>query len=109
LYSYSASADILGKKEVSTGQFMVSNSDLETINTKAYFDLLKTLSNENNGDFVYYKNAIELRNSLKNKGLINKVISNEEMKDLINIKWILFLLIVLASFEWAFRKYLGGY
>ena len=109
LYSYSASADILGKKEVSTGQFMVSNSDLETINTKADFDLLKTLSNENNGDFVYYKNSIELRNSLKNKGLINKVINNEEMKDLINIKWILFLLIAIASFEWAFRKYLGGY
>ncbi|MBK6978765.1 MAG: hypothetical protein IPH28_18110 [Cytophagaceae bacterium] len=88
---------------------MVSNSDIETINVKADFDLLKTLSNENNGDYVYYKNVIELRNSLKSKGLINKVVSNEEMKDLVSLKWILFLLIALASFEWGYRKFLGGY
>jgi len=109
LYSYTATAEILGKKETATGQFMVSNSDIETINVKADFDLLKTLSNENNGDYVYYKNVIELRNSLKSKGLINKVVSNEEMKDLVSLKWILFLLIALASFEWSYRKFLGGY
>jgi hypothetical protein len=109
LYSFTAEAVILGKKEVTTGQFLVSQSDLELENLVADHNILRTLSNENNGDFVNYKNIIELRKSLENKGLVNKVVSNEELLDFINLRWILALLIALVSIEWAFRKYFGGY
>lgn len=109
LYTFTAEAVILGKKEVTTGQFLVTQSDLELENLVADHNILRTLSNENNGDFVNYKNIIELRKSLESKGLVNKVVSNEELLDFINLRWILTLLIVLASIEWAFRKYFGGY
>ena len=109
LYSFEAEAVILGKKEVTTGQFLVTQSDLELENLVADHNILRTLSNENNGDFVNYKNIIELRKSLESKGLVNKVVSNEELKDFINLRWILALLIAFAAIEWAFRKYFGGY
>ncbi|OYU68038.1 MAG: hypothetical protein CFE22_01635 [Cytophagaceae bacterium BCCC1] len=109
LYTFTAEAVILGKKEGTSGQFLVTQSDLESENLVADHNILKTLSNENNGDFVNYKNIIELRKSLENKGLVNKVVSNEELKDFINLRWILALLIAFAAVEWALRKYFGGY
>jgi hypothetical protein len=109
LYNFEANATILGKNEVTSGQFLVSQSDLETENLVADHNILKTLANENNGDFVNYKNIVELRKSLETKGLVNKVVSNEELKDFINLKWVLFLIIALATIEWALRKYFGGY
>lgn len=109
LYTFTAEAVILGKKEGISGQFLVTQSDLELENLVADHNILKTLSNENNGDFVNYKNIIELRKSLENKGLVNKVVSNEELKDFINLRWILALLIAFAAVEWALRKYFGGY
>lgn len=109
LYNFEANATILGKNEVTSGQFLVSQSDLETENLVADHNILKTLANENNGDFVNYKNIVELRKSLETKGLVNKVVSNEELKDFINLKWVLLLIIALATIEWALRKYFGGY
>ncbi|MCP9748350.1 VWA domain-containing protein [Lacihabitans sp. CS3-21] len=109
LYTFTAEAVILEKKEGTSGQFLVTQSDLELENLVADHNILKTLSNENNGDFVNYKNIIELRKSLENKGLVNKVVSNEELKDFINLRWILALLIAFAAVEWALRKYFGGY
>jgi hypothetical protein len=109
LYNFEASAVILGKNEMTTGQFLVTKSDVESDNIVADHNILKTLSNENNGDFVNYKDIIELRKSLENKGLVNKVVSNEELKDFINLRWILTLLIAFAAIEWALRKYYGGY
>lgn len=109
LYTFTAEAVILGKKEGTSGQFLVTQSDLELDNLVADHNILKTLSNENNGDFVNYKNIIELRKRLENKGLVNKVVSNEELKDFINLRWILALLIAFAAVEWALRKYFGGY
>lgn len=109
IYNYEASSSILNKNETSSGQFAIVESDAETLNSKANFDLLKTLSASNNGDFVDFKNIIELRKSLDKKGLTNKVISNEELKDIINIKWLLVLIIILAALEWVLRKYFGQY
>lgn len=109
IYTFTAEAVILGKKEATTGQFLVTQSDLELENLVADHNILRTLSNENNGDFFNYKNIIELRKSLESKGLVNKVVSNEELKDFINVRWILVLVIAFAAIEWALRKYFGGY
>jgi hypothetical protein len=109
LYKYNASANVLGKNETTTGQFLVTQADIESENLVADHNLLKTLSNQNNGDFVNYKNIIELRKSLESKGLINKVVSNEELKDFINLRWILVLLVAFAAIEWSLRRYFGGY
>ena len=109
LYSFTGSSNILGKVETTSGEFLVTETDLESENMVADFNLLKTLALENNGDFVPAKNIIELRKSLENKGLVNKVISSEELKDFINLRWLLILIVLLASLEWGLRKFFGSY
>jgi hypothetical protein len=109
VYNYEATSKVLGKEEVSSGQFVVSDTDVEMQNTVADFGMLRTLANENNGDFVTSSNIIELRNSLEKKGLINKVMAQEELKDLINLRWLMFIILALASLEWILRKYFGSY
>ncbi len=109
IYNYEATAKILNKEERSIGQFVISNTDTELQNTVANFALLRTLSQENNGDFVNEKNIIELRNSLEKSGLVNKILANEELKDLINFRWLLLLILLLATAEWVIRKYIGSY
>jgi hypothetical protein len=109
LYNYSASSKILGKNETTSGQFLVTSTDLESLNSVADYNLLKTISNENNGDFVTSKNIIALRNSLEKKGLLDKIISNEELREFINLRWLLAIIIALAAVEWVLRKYFGSY
>ncbi len=109
VYTYEASAKVLGKEEVSNGQFVVSDTDLETQNITADFSLLRTLARENNGDFVHADHIIELRHSLEEKGLISRVVAQEDLKDLINLRWLLTIIFVLATVEWVLRKYFGSY
>ncbi len=109
VYSYSASSIINNKPETVSGQFIVASSDIELSNTVADFNFLRTISSENNGNFVQASNAFELRNSFNKSSLVDKIISNEELKDFINLKWLLILIIILASIEWVARKYLGHY
>lgn len=109
VYSYEATARVLGREEISGGQFVVSDTDLETQNTTADFSLLRTLARENQGDFVPASHIFELRNSLEEKGLINRVVAQEDLKDLINLRWILAVILALATAEWVLRKYFGSY
>lgn len=109
VYTYEASARVLGREEISGGQFVVSDTDVETQNTTADFSLLRTLARENQGEFVHADHLIELRNSLEEKGLINRVVAQEDLKDLIHLRWLLALILALATVEWVLRKYFGSY
>jgi len=109
VYTYEASAQVLGREEVSNGQFVVSDTDLETQNTTADFSLLRTLARENQGGFVPAAHIFELRKTLEEKGLINRVMAQEDLKDLINLRWILAVILALATVEWVLRKYFGSY
>ena len=108
-YTYTATAKILGKDEVATGQFMVTDNDIEIQNTVADFSLLRTLANANNGEFVLSNNIIELRNSLLKEGFPDKIIAQEELRDIINLRWLLGLIVLIATTEWVIRKYWGSY
>lgn len=109
VYTYEASAKVRGKDEVSGGQFVVTDTDPETQNTTADFSLLRTLAIENDGDFVHADHIIELRHSLEEKGLLNRVVAQEDLKDLINLRWLLVLILAVATAEWVMRKYFGSY
>lgn len=112
VYRYKASTQILGKSEVSDGQFIIKNIDLENLTTTADFNLLRTLANQNNGKFVIANQADLVSNFNdffgRNKAP-DKVSSLEEMNEFVNLKWVFFVLLFLASIEWIFRKYLGTY
>jgi hypothetical protein len=109
VYDYEASASILNKKEISKGQIVVSAIDLERSNATADFNILKTIAAEQNGKFVVAANMNQLLDIITSNKSKSVVSTAEELKDVINIKVLLVLLLVLATLEWFLRKYFGQY
>lgn len=109
VYRYKASTQVLGKGEIVDGQFIVRNTDLENLNTTADFNMLRTLATQNNGKFFVANQLEKLKDFLSSNKAPDKVTSVEEMNEFINMKWVFFVLLLLATVEWGVRKYLGSY
>lgn len=109
VYRYKASTQVLGKSEVVDGQFIVRNADLEGLTNTADFNMLRTLAQQNNGKFFVASQLEKLKEYLSSNQSPDKLMSVEEMNEFINLKWIFFVLLLLASVEWVTRKYLGSY
>lgn len=109
VYRYKAYTQVLGKAEVVDGQYIVRNTDLESLNTTADFNMLRTLSTQNNGKFFVANQLEKLNDFLSSNQAPDKVTSVEEMNEFINLKWVFFVLLFLVTIEWGVRKYLGSY
>ncbi len=109
VYRYKAATQVLGKSEMVDGQFIVRNTDLENLNSTADFNMLRTLASQNNGQFFVANQLEKLKDFLSSNKAPDKVSSIEEMNEFINLKWVFFVLLALASIEWSVRKYLGSY
>jgi len=109
LYKYTASANVLGKQEISEGRFVIKDASLEYMTLRADFDLLKTLSDKTDGFYCNFDNIDELSRKLNIESRPNLASNVEEMSNLIDLKWIFFMIILLISIEWITRKYNGFY
>ena len=109
VYRYKASTQVLGKSEEVSGQFVVQNTDLESLTNTADFNMLRTLAQQNNGKFFEAAGLNNLSNYLSTNQSPDKVTSIEEMNEFINLKSVFFILLILVTTEWAARKYLGTY
>ena len=106
LASVKTNDEVLTKK----GNFVVIPVNIETIHSKANHQLLNQLAENNNGKMFYPQQVSELQKELENNNNIVPI-SHSEQKfiELINLKWIAFLILFLFSLEWFIRKYLGSY
>ncbi len=109
VYTYKAQARVLGKTETAEGKFVITDMALEEQNTVADHNLLRTLSNGNGGNFVKFADIDKLANYLEENKSPGKAMSSESIDEIISLRWLLVLLLLLASIEWAVRKYLGTY
>lgn len=109
IYSYKATAQVLGKTESSEGRFIIKDMALEDVTTTADFNLLRTLSKQTQGLFVDKNEMNKLFSFLETNKSPDKLRNIEDLKEFINLKWLLWLLLVLATLEWGVRKYLGTY
>jgi hypothetical protein len=109
VYRYSASAAVLGKTEVSTGEFVIRDLQLENINLTADFDVLRQLSTKTGGKFFTSNQFDLLKQTILNHQVPDKIDATEDLKEMINLRWIFFLILALLTVEWIMRKYLGGY
>ncbi|MCU0447711.1 MAG: carboxypeptidase-like regulatory domain-containing protein [Microscillaceae bacterium] len=109
VYRYTASADIRGKAEQVAGEFTIKDLQLEALNNTADHNLLRQISEKNDGKFFTINQLNDLKKALLDKRKPNLLHSTEDLSELINLKWLFFLLLALASIEWASRKYLGSY
>jgi hypothetical protein len=109
-YSYTASVMTDAGTQTEKGEFSVSALQAEVVNTIADHRLLNQFATENNGEMVYPQNMNALVEKIKaKKEIVSISYENKQLKDLINYKWILALLLLLLSLEWLLRKRSGTY
>jgi len=109
IYSYRAQVDLGGKPETVRGKFSVKELQLEAMDQVAQHNLLKQISANTGGKFYDTGSKELIINDLQmfdDKSIVHAI---EDAYSVINIKWILFLILLLISTEWFARKYNGGY
>ena len=110
VYRYQATTALNGgKTEEVTGEFIIKDLQLEALNLTADFGMLRQLAAQTDGSFVKPAQIQQLIDKLTTEKAPDRLDSTEEMTELINRKWLFFLLLLLIAFEWGTRKYQGSY
>jgi hypothetical protein len=109
-YSFEAKTQLGNQQFTEKGNFSIVKNDLEIQNTQADFSVLYQLSLQTGGKFYTFENYGTLLDDISQNKQITvqqhqQIIQNEW----INLKLLFFILIVLFSIEWFFRKYWGIY
>ncbi|MEY4929564.1 MAG: hypothetical protein RI909_288 [Bacteroidota bacterium] len=109
VYRFKASTTLGENTEEVNGQFLVKAQNIEAQNLTADFGLLQKLSSESGGKFYNSNQLSVLATDLEKTKAASLIHSEETFNQLINLKWVFFLLLGLISAEWFLRKYLGSY
>jgi hypothetical protein len=90
------------------GSFDVRAIQLEQLYTVANHKLLYQLATASEGKLFFPNQRKELVAKIKNsKNNYKRISTEEKLKGIINIPWILLSLLALISLEWFLRKYNG--
>jgi hypothetical protein len=109
-YNYKAKVVSGGNNESSSGMIIIKPLQLEYTETKANHDLLKQLSQNTGGKFLSFAQSDQISELILKMESIKPVIyEQKDYKDLINQKWVFFLILLLISTEWFIRKRSGAY
>ncbi|WP_027002339.1 hypothetical protein [Hugenholtzia roseola] len=108
-YQYSAKTILDGKVETETGEFIVKELALEAFATAANHALLRKIANQNKGEFFNLQNWSDLEQFWKTKEATQRLHRTETTKEILKLPWLFAILVLLATIEWFFRKYKGGY
>ncbi|SOD80269.1 vWA domain-containing protein [Spirosoma fluviale] len=108
-YRFKASVTVNNKAEQASGQFVVRDLQLEALNTTADHGLLRQLSQQTGGQFYKASQTDALVQTLTNRPHPSRLTSTEEMNELINWRWLFFVVLTLVAVEWGLRKFYGGY
>jgi hypothetical protein len=108
IYQYDATANINNIAQTVRGELVITDQQIESLNTTANHHLLQALSQKNNGSFQVIDDlpiADQLRVT-KAQGIVHSAAS---FSSLINLEWLLVFFLLLLSIEWFTRKYNGSY
>ena len=109
-YMYKATVKLGEKVSVAESEFSVSALQVEQNETTADHQLLYALSQKTGGEMFYPDQLDALVQNLEQRDDIKTVsYSHYKLEDLINLKWVFFLLMMLLSAEWFLRKRSGAY
>ncbi len=109
-YTYTATANVDGKNYEKTGEFSVQEIRVEYANTVANHQLLYNIANNNGGEMVYPNELDLLYDKIMGRDdLVNVSYPLTKYSNIIDYKWIFFLLVALLSVEWFLRKRYGAY
>jgi len=108
IYQYRATTNIEGKSQSVSGELLISEQQIESLNTTANFDLLSKLALRNNGTF-HSARQFPTKDQLESNPSKGVIHSAETFDSLINFEWLFVFLILLLGIEWFSRKYNGAY
>ncbi|MGI8892543.1 MAG: hypothetical protein ACR2GN_03690 [Bacteroidia bacterium] len=109
-YRYTATARFPDQTLSASGRFTVSALQVETNETVADHQVLFALAEKYDGQMFYPADMGQLPDLLKQREDIKPVVyTQNKLRDLINLKWVFFVLLLLISAEWFMRKRNGGY
>lgn len=109
-YNYDARVKIGNKIYTQHGEFSVSPLQIELTNSVADHQVLYNIAKKHNAEMVYPDNMDQLVEKLINRNDIKSIsYSDKRLNDLINLKWIFFVLLSFLSIEWFLRKRNGTY
>ena len=109
-YKFEAKVKVGEKIYLQHGEFSVSALQVELTNTIADHQLLYSIAKKHDGEMVYPNQLELIAKKLNSRTDIKSVsYSQKKLSDLINLKWIFFLLLSLLTFEWFIRKRNGAY
>jgi len=109
-YNYKAKVKLSDKELFATGKFQVKRLLLEANNTVANHQLLQNIAQKFGGKMFAPQQIDNLLKAINDNSNITSIIYEEnDLKELISLKWIFFTLISLLSLEWFFRKRNGAY
>jgi hypothetical protein len=109
-YHYKALVKIGEKTLVSEGDFSVSALQAEKTETVADHALLYSWAHKTEGDMFFPSDLDKLSDKLLSKEEI-KTVSYTQVKlmDLVNLKWVFYVLLAFITVEWFLRKRNGLY
>ena len=108
-YSYEANVKVGDKLFVKSGFIVVKEIISEKINTLANHQILQQISNESGGKLFYKNQFAQLQKEILESNTIKSITyTHKELSDLVNLKWIFFVVLFLLSVEWFFRKRNGS-
>ena len=104
-YSYTAKTNLGKISHQADGQFVVTEQQAEFKQSLANHQLLFTMAEQNSGKMLFPNQLNSLPEMIRKNETV-KTISYEDRKyeELINLKFIFFLIVALLGVEWFLRK-----
>ncbi len=108
LYRYQARATLGGQPQQDAGELLVQSQPLEALESRANHNLLAQLARRSGAQLYYPAQFDKLAQDILKANYKPVITAEEELKDLINLKWLFFLILAFLTVEWAVRKYSGS-
>lgn len=109
-YSYKASTILNGKKTEVKGGFTIKPVFAELINNTADHQLLFNIAKSSNAAMFLPKDLLQLADEINADETLKPVsFSESKLREIINLKWLFFILLALLAIEWFIRKRSGAY
>lgn len=110
IYNWEANTVLDQKAYAKKGTFVVRETKREMLNLTANHRLLNTISANTRGQFFAPNQLAGLETELMNRDDIVSITYQEKnFDDLIDYKWLFFVVFALLAVEWFVRKFQGGY
>ncbi|MGB1033224.1 MAG: hypothetical protein ACPGWM_11425, partial [Flavobacteriales bacterium] len=109
-YSWEAKVNVGGRVFAERGEFSVAPVQLEMASITADHQMLNLFAEQNGGKMIYPSEMASLKGLIEsNSEVVSISFERKTLLDLIELKYILFILIALLSAEWLMRKFHGSY